>query len=749
MARKKNNEPRREAAPLDDSVYIAGAGITREDVITDTIRENFMPYAMSVIVSRALPEIDGFKPSHRKLLYTMYQMGLLNGPRTKSANVVGQTMKLNPHGDAAIYETMVRMARGNEALLHPYVDSKGNFGKAYSRDMAYAASRYTEVKLAKITEELFKDIGRDTVDFVPNYDNTMKEPTLLPATFPSILVNSNLGIAVGMASSICSFNLAEVCETTVALLKNPDHDISLTLKAPDFSGGGVLLKDAEALREIYETGRGSVRVRAKYEHFKQGNRIEITEIPPSTSEEAIIDKIFELIKAGKIKEIADLRDETDKAGLRIAIDLKRGVDADKFMKKLFRMTPLEDSFACNFTVLIDGRPKLLGARDILLEWIKFRRSCVKRRTAHDLAGKQARLHLLEGLERILLDIDKAIRIVRETEEEREVVPNLMIGFGIDEIQANFIAEIKLRHLNREYILTRTAEIEQLREEIKQLQELLASEKLLDRVIMREQADVAQKYAQPRRTKLVEAFETDEEEQLQEEKLPDYPVNIFYTREGYFKKITPQSLRMSSVQKLKDGDEIVWQTECKNDIHLLFFTNQRNVYKCRAAEFEDTKASVMGDYVPAKLQMPEGEYCTGMAVTDDYKGWVLFFYENGKVAKVPMAAFETKLNRRKLTSAYSDKSEPVWVASAPEESEFAIFSTNGRALLVNSALIPEKTTKSTQGVSVMSLRKGQTVQEAKPASVLLPQAQHRYRAKNLPAAGALLRDTDTADGAQRE
>ena len=747
MPRKKKEKETAAPAPVDENVYIAGAGITREDDVAETLRKNYMPYTMSVIISRAIPEIDGFKPSHRKLLYTMYQMGLLTGQRTKSANVVGQTMKLNPHGDQAIYETMVRMARGNETLLHPYVDSKGNFGKAYSRDMAYAASRYTEVKLAKIAEELFRDINKDTVDFVPNYDNTMQEPTLLPATFPSVLVNSNLGIAVGMASSICPFNLAEVCETTVDLLKDPDHDISLTLKAPDFPGGGILYRDPEVLREVYENGRGSFRIRSRYEYFRDSRCIEVTEIPPSTSVEAIMDKVIDLVKTGKVKEIADIRDETDKNGLKIAIDLKRGVDPDEFMKKMFRLTPLEDTFSCNFTLLIGGVPKLLGAKQILLEWIEFRRQCIARRTQYDLNGKLARLHLLEGLEKILLDIDKAIKIIRETEEEKDVIPNLMIGFGIDEIQANFIAEIRLRHLNREYILTRVAETEQIRKDIDELREILGNRKLIDRIIMKEQAEVAKKYAQPRRTKLADFF--DEADSEEAPKVPDYPVTIFYTREGYFKKITPQSLRMSGAQRLKEGDEIIDTIECKNDINLLFFTNQSNCYKAKAADFDETKASVIGDYVPSKLGMAEGEVCTGMIATGDFSGNGVFFYDNGKAAKVPLNAYETKLNRKKLTGACSSKGNLVRTAGITDDREFAVFSTSGRCLLINSALIPLKTTKSTQGVQVMTLRKGQTVREVAPSEVIVKGSMHRYRSKNLPAAGALFHDTDAQDGVSRE
>ena len=749
MPRKKKETVEHRADELTENVFIAGAGSTRDDAITDTLRTNFMPYAMSVIVSRAIPEIDGFKPSHRKLLYTMYQMGLLTGARTKSANVVGQTMKLNPHGDAAIYETMVRLAKGNETLLHPYVDSKGNFGKAYSRDMAFAASRYTEVKLSKIAEELFRDINKSTVDFVPNYDNTMTEPTLLPTTFPSILVNANLGIAVGIASQICSFNLAEVCETVVALLKNPEHDVSLTLRGPDFAGGGVLLKDPDVLREIYETGRGSLRIRSRYTYHKEGNRIEVTEIPPSTSVEAIQEKIIDLIKAGKIKDISDLRDETDKNGLRLTIDLKRGVDPDNFMKKLFKITPLEDTFSCNFTVLIDGTPMLLGAKSILMEWIKFRRACVTRRTQFELAGKQDRLHLLEGLETILLDIDRAIRIIRETEEEKEVVPNLMIGFGIDEVQANYIAEIRLRHLNREYILSRTAEIAQLRQDIETLKNILGSRTLIDRIIMKEQAEVAQKFAQPRKTKLVEAF--DESVSTEEkEKAAALPFTVFYSKEGYFKKISPQSLRMSGAQKLKEDDYITDTIECTNDTNLLFFTNLRNCYKCKVSDFKEGKASVMGDYVPGVLDFMSGEVCVGMIATDDFEGDALFFYSNGKASKVPINCYQTLSNRKKLTSAFSPKGDLIWCTGSKEDLEYALFSTNGRMLIINSSLIPLKTTKSTQGVSVMTLRKGQTLKEVKSAEGLVQkEAKYRYRSRKIPAAGAIFRDEDSMDGISRE
>ncbi len=741
MARKKR-ETAAERSAVGENIEIEGAGITRESGVVDTLRTNYMPYAMSVIVSRALPEIDGFKPSHRKLLYTMYLMGLLKGQRTKSANVVGQTMKLNPHGEGAIYETMVRMARGNETLLHPYVDSKGNFGKAYSRDMAYAASRYTEVKLAEISAELFSDIGKDTVDFVDNYDNSMKEPTLFPTTFPAILVNYNIGIAVGMASAICSFNLNEVCETTAALLKNPDHDIASTLKAPDFPGGGELLYDPAAMREIYETGRGSIRVRARYRYVRENNCIEITEIPPTTTVEAIMDKIGELVKAGRVRELSDMRDETDLKGLRLTLDLKRGVDPEKLMNKLFRLSPLEDTFGCNFNLLIAGTPRLLGVREILEEWTAFRRECIRRRVCYDLAGKKDRLHLLEGLSRILLDIDRAVRVVRETEEEREVVPNLMIEFGIDETQAEYVAEIRLRHLNREYILNRVGESDKLRDEISELEGVLADRKKIDRIIMLEQAEVAQKYAQPRRTGIL--YDVPEDEPLEEESVPDYPVHLFYTEQGYFKKITPLSLRMGGEHKLKEGDAIAEHVETKNDANLLFFTDKRQVYKAKAADFADGKASALGDYVPAVLKMDEDEHPTALAVCEDYRGHIVFFYKNGKAAKVPLAAFETKLNRKRLQNAYSKKSELAAVRVCREDEEFAVFTTAGRMLLVNTALIPEKQTKDTLGVGILTLKKNAEVDRVVPLAELELDNPQRYRTRTLPAAGALLRAEDAAE-----
>ena len=746
MAKKQTKRATPARPQLGDNVEILDAGVVIQSPITETLEKNYMPYAMSVIVSRALPEIDGFKPAHRKLLYTMYGMGLLKGARTKSANIVGSTMHLNPHGDAAIYETMVRMGRGNESLLVPFVDSKGNFGKAYSRDMAYAASRYTEAKLEAVCEELFRDIDKDTVDFVPNYDGTTTEPTLLPVTFPTILANNTLGIAVGMASNICSFNLAELCETTVALMRHPDHDLLTTLPAPDFVGGGEILYNEAELRKIYETGRGSVRVRAQYRYEKDGNMLEITRIPPTTTVEAVMDKIAELVKTGKIKEISDMRDETDLNGLKLTIDLKRGQDPDKLMQKLFRTTPLEDSFACNFNLLIGGQPRVLGVRQILNEWVAFRVECVRRRTYHDLQGKQKRLHLLKGLEAILLDIDKAIRIVRETEEDSEVVPNLMIGFGIDETQAEYVAEIKLRHLNREYILKRTQEIADLEAEIARLEDILKSEAKIRRIIIEELNAVAKKYGQPRRCQILYDVET-ADSAAEEESLPDYPVTVFFTREGYFKKITPQSLRMSGEQKLKEGDEVVQQIETRNDAWLLFFTDQRQVYKCRAADFADTKASVMGEFVAASLGMDEGELPVYMAVTLDYKGYMLFAYANGKFAKIPMNSYATKQNRKKLLKAYSDKEQLACMVQLPEETELAVRTSGGRMLLAHTTQIAEKQTRDTAGVAVITLKKNQHIEWVKPAGVLELANPHRYRVRSLPAAGALVREEDVAEQLQ--
>ncbi|MDO5124647.1 MAG: DNA topoisomerase (ATP-hydrolyzing) subunit A, partial [Eubacteriales bacterium] len=701
MARKKTDP---KAIEPQVAGVIEGAGEIVEQKIIDTLEENYMPYAMSVILSRAIPEIDGFKPSHRKLLYTMYKKGLLTGARTKSANIVGETMKLNPHGDAAIYDTMVRLSRGYEALLHPFIDSKGNFGKFYSRDMAWAAPRYTEAKLDPLCNELFKDIDKDTVDFVDNYDNTMKEPTLLPVTFPSVLVNANTGIAVGMASSVCSFNLREICETTAALIRDDNHDIYSTLPAPDFSGGGQIVYNEQALRDIYETGRGSIKVRSVYSFDKQSNCIDVTAIPPTTTIEAIIEKIIELVKAGKIKEIADVRDETGLQGLKITIDLKRGVDPEALMRKLYRLTPLEDSFSCNFNILIGGAPMVLGVKDLLTEWIAFRIECVRRRTYFELNKKKERLHLLYGLREILLDIDKAVRIVRETEQEKEVVPNLMIGFGIDEVQAEYVAEIKLRHLNREYILKRTEDIEDLEESIKELEAILASKARIKTIIVKELKDVADKYGEDRKSEIL--YVDDESFVQPEEEIPDYPVHLFFTREGYFKKITPLSLRMSGEHKLKEGDEISVTVETTNNVDLLFFSDKAQVYKTKASDFADTKASVLGDYIPAKLGMDEGEQAIAMLVTKNYEGLVLFAFENGKVAKIPLNSYETKTNRKRLTNAYSDKSPVVGVIDIPQDQELLLTSSSGRMLLLHTGAISLKTSRTTQGVAVMKLKKGQ-------------------------------------------
>ena len=731
MPRKKQ-QPQEGKAPKMRG-YIAGAGEIVQQDISDTLRQNFMPYAMSVIMSRAIPEIDGFKPSHRKLLYTMYKMGLLGPTRTKSANIVGQTMKLNPHGDAAIYDTMVRLARGYEALLHPYVDSKGNFGKAYSRDMAWAAPRYTEAKLEAICKELFQDIDKDTVDFVDNYDSTMKEPTLLPATFPSVLVNANTGIAVGMASNICPFNLAEVCRTTIALLRDPEADIFATMQAPDFPGGGQILFDRAQMENIYKTGRGSFRVRSRYSYDKSQNCIDVTQIPPTTTIEVIVERVIDLVKQGKLKEIADIRDETGMDGLKITIDLKRGTDPDKLMQKLFKLTTLEDSFACNFNVLIAGTPRVLGVRELLEEWTAFRVECVRRRTHFDLEKKREKLHLLQGLELILLDIDKAIRIVRETEEEAELVPNLMIGFGIDQIQAEYVAEIKLRHLNREYILKRTQEIAELERDIAQLEGILASKAKVKGIIVKELEAVAQKYGQPRRSMILYADEVEEAEIVEE--VPDYPVHLFFTKEGYFKKITPQSLRMSGEQKLKEGDEITQQLEAQNTAELLFFSNKSQVYKMKAADFADTKASVLGEYIPARAQMDEGESAAYMAVTYQYDGFMLFFFENGKVAKVEMSAYQTKQNRKKLLNAYSDKSPLTAALYVREDCEVLLTASSGRMLLFHTGLIAPKATKNTQGVQAMNLKKGQRLLRVQLYEEGMLQNPNRYK-KNLPALGAL-------------
>lgn len=741
MARK----PKQKAVQHEDAqpnAHILGAGEVVEQYITETLETNYMPYAMSVILSRAIPEIDGFKPSHRKLLYTMYKMGLLSGGTIKSANIVGRTMQLNPHGDGPIYETMVRLTRGNEALLHPYIQSKGNFGKAYSRNMQCAASRYTEAKLEPIAAELFADIDKDTVDFVDNYDNTMKEPTLFPVTFPSVLVNANTGIAVGMASSICSFNLREICEATEALIKDADFDVNEIIKAPDFVGGGQIVYDEAQMREIFRTGRGSFKVRSKYTVDKTNHCIDITQIPPTTTAEAIIEKIIEKVKSGAAREIADVRDETDKKGLKITIDYKRGTDPDKLMKKLYKSTPLEDSFACNFNVLIAGVPRVLGVRDLLLEWIAFRSECVRRRTYFDLNRAKDRLHLLEGLQKILLDIDKAIRIIRSTDEEAEVVPNLMIGFGIDKIQAEYVAEIKLRHLNREYILKRTADIAELRERIEDMEDILASRARVKKIIVSELKSVVEKYAMPRRSEIIFADAETDDEAVEE--IPDYPVHLFFTEEGYFKKITPQSLRMSGEQKLKDGDSLLRTVEATNNTDLLFFTDRCQVYKAKAADFEDTKASTLGDYVPSKLHMDAGESAVYMAVTTDYKGYMLFFFENGKMAKVDLSAYATKTNRKKLIKAYCDKFPLAAVRQIEADCELVVQSTAGRILLLNTGAVSPKTTKDTQGVAVMTLKKGHRVVSVRDYHEGEFQKPARYRTRSLPAAGALLSAEDAGE-----
>lgn len=741
MAKKSSKTPRR-TSPSKTHGVINGAGEVVEQPIVSTIRENYMPYAMSVILSRAIPEIDGFKPSHRKLLYMMYKMGLLNGGRTKSANIVGATMKLNPHGDSAIYDTMVRLSRGYEALLHPYVDSKGNFGKFYSRDMAWAASRYTEAKLDAICNELFRDIDKDTVDFVDNYDNTMKEPSLLPVAFPSVLVNANTGIAVGMASNICSFNLREICETTAALIRDPDHDIKSTLPAPDFTGGCQIIYDENVINQVYETGRGSIKLRAKYVYDKSANCIDILSIPATTTCEVIIEKVIDLVKQGKVKEISDIRDETGIDGLKITIDLKRGIDADKLMTKLYRFTTLEDSYACNFNVLIAGVPRVLGVKALLEEWIAFRIECVRRRTYFDRNKKADKLHLLRGLEKILLDIDKAVKIVRETDEESEVVPNLMIGFGIDEIQAEYVAEIKLRHLNREYILKRTKDLEDLEKEIAELDEILKSKARIKTIIVKELKSIAEKYGQPRKSIIIYDDVARYEEETVE--IPDYPVNLFFTKEGYFKKITPQSLRMSGEQKLKDGDEIIQELEFTNNCDLLFFTDKCQVYKAKADDFAQTKASVLGDYVAAKLGFDEGENAVKMVTTKDYKGMLLFAFENGKAAKVPLESYATKTNRKKLTGAYSDKSPLVGLLYMPEDEEVLFKASSGNMLLVHTGALALKTTRSTQGVAVLKPKKGHrlfSIERYKDGTFTNPK---RYRTGSLPARGALPVNDDSKD-----
>ena len=740
MAKKKTEE--RTVHRTADPNVMGLRGTVVDQAITETLDANYMPYAMSVIVSRAIPEIDGFKPSHRKLLYTMYKMGLLTGGRTKSANIVGQTMRLNPHGDAAIYETMVRLAKGNESLLHPFVDSKGNFGKVYSRDMAYAASRYTEAKLAPICAELFRDLDCDAVDFVDNYDGTMKEPALLPTTFPNVLVSANQGIAVGMASQICGFNLAEVCDTTIAYLKNPDHDITSTLLAPDFPTGGQIICDEDELRRIYATGRGGLKVRARWRYDKKENVIEVYEIPYSTSIEVILDKVAELVKAGKVKEISDMRDETDLSGLKLAIDLKRGVDPEKLMQKLFKLTPLQDTASCNFNILIGGMPRVMGVGEILQEWTAWRTECVKRRVFYILSRKKEKLHLLLGLKRILLDIDKAIAIIRETEEEAEVIPNLMIGFGIDEKQAEYVAEIKLRNINKEYILKRVQETQSLADEIDDLEDTLAKPARVRRIIISELETVRKKYGQPRKTEILYGHEV--EEYREEEQVEDYPVTLFLSREGYFKKITPQSLRMSGEQKYKEGDGPMQQIETTNAAELMFFTDRCQVYKTRVSEFADSKASLLGDYLPGKLGMDDGESVIYLLLPGDYSGQLLFFFENGKAARVELKAYATVSNRRRLTGAYSDKSPLVTILPLREDQELALLSSEPRALIFHTSQLAPKATRTTQGVAVMTLKPKYHLQRAVPVEQSGIVNLTRYRTRSIPAAGALVKPEDQGE-----
>ncbi len=742
MAKRKKEDNIEKSNPLADNVHIKGAGTVQNEIITDTLKNNYMPYAMSVILSRAIPEIDGLKPSHRKLLYTMYNMGLLQGGTVKSANIVGRTMQLNPHGDGPIYDTMVRLSSGNESLLYPYIQSKGNFGKAYSKNMMYAASRYTEAKLAPICHELFDDIKSDTVDFVDNYDNTMKEPTLLPVTFPSILCNVTTGIAVGMASSIASFNLKEICDTTVALMKNPDHCVSDTLVAPDFVGGGFVLYDKEELDKIYETGRGSVKVRARYSYDKKYNCIDITQIPPTTTSEAVIDKVVELVKSNKIKEISDIRDETDLSGLKITVDLKRGTDPDMFMNKLYKMTPLQDTFSCNFNVLIKGRPVVLGVKGILNEWIDFRLECIRRRISFNLDKKKKQLHLLKGLSKILLDIDKAIKIVRETDNENEVVPNLMIGFGIDEVQAEYVAEIKLRHLNREYILKRIKDIELLENDIETLEATLQSKNKMKKIIISELETVSNKYDTGRKSDVL--YDVEEVDVTETVEIADYPVTLFLSEQGYLKKIKTANLRLSGEQKLKEGDKMLPEIECSNKDELLFFTNMCQVYKSKADDFIDNKASVLGEYVPSKLEMQENEQVVYMAVVNDYSGYMLFAFENGKFAKVDMASYATKTNRKKLINAYSSKAPLAQAMYIREDTDIVLCSSSGRMLLINTAGILPKTTKDTQGISAMKLKKTHKVVSMHLYKEGEFEKAWRFRAKNLPAAGALLSEADIAE-----
>ena len=738
MAKKQSTEKKQ----FNNPNVIGLRAEVLEQPITETLEQNYMPYAMSVIISRAIPEIDGFKPSHRKLLYTMYKMGLLTGGRTKSANIVGQTMRLNPHGDSAIYDTMVRLSKGYDALLTPFVDSKGNFGKVYSRDMSYAASRYTEAKLSSICAEIFGDIDKDTVEFNDNYDGSMKEPALLPTAFPNVLVSSNTGIAVGMASQICGFNLEEVCHATIEYLQDPECDLFLSMPAPDFSTGGEIIYDRGEMENIYRTGRGSFKVRARWRHIPKENIIEIYEIPYTTTSEAIVDKVAELIKAGKIKEINDMRDETDLSGLKLAIDLKRGTDPEKLMQKLFKLTPLMDSFPCNFNILIAGNPRVMGVRDILEEWCAWRIDCVKRRVYFDLTRKKDKLHLLKGLEMILLDIDKAISIIRNTELESEVVPNLMMGFGIDKIQAEYVAEIKLRNINREYILKRTAEIDELEQAIADLEETLKSRRRIKGIIISELKTIIKKYPSPRRTGIVYASEI--EEYTEVDTVEDYPVSVFLSNEGYFKKITPQSLRMNSEQKFKDGDALKMSFEATNRTELLVFTDRQQVYKTRLSDFEDTKASALGTYLPTKLSMDDGEKVLEVICPGDYRKNILLFFENGKVARLDLASYETKTNRKKLVNAYSDKSPLAAVYMISEEIDMAVFASDGRAMVFNTTLLQLKTSRTTQGVGVMSLKKNSRVTSAAPLADTVIKNVSRYRVRSLPAAGALLKEDDRGE-----
>ena len=731
--KKSDKTPKQTHRRADPNVMGLRADVVEQN-ITETLETNYMPYAMSVIVSRAIPEIDGFKPSHRKLLYTMYKMGLLTGARTKSANIVGQTMRLNPHGDAAIYDTMVRLSKGYGALLHPFVDSKGNFGKVYSRDMAWAASRYTEAKLAPICAELFRDIDSDTVDFVDNYDNSMKEPALLPTTFPNILVSANQGIAVGMASQLCGFNLGEVCDTTIAFLKNPEVRISETLLAPDFPTGGEVLYDARAIEDIYNTGRGGVKVRARWRYDKKENLIEIYEIPYTTTSEAIMDKVAELIKAGKVKEISDMRDETDLSGLKLTIDLKRGADPDKLMQKLFRATTLQDTASCNFNVLIGGMPRVMGVRELLDEWCAWRTESVKRRVYFVLKKRQDKLHLLKG--------HKAIRIIRETEKEADVVPNLMIGFGIDQIQAEYVAEIKLRSINREYILKRVEETAALESEIEDLEDTLARPSRIRKIIITELEEVRKKYAEPRRTGIIYDFVEDAE--VEDDPVEDYPVTLFLSQHGYFKKITPQSLRMSGEQKFKEDDALSASVESSNAAELMFFTDKAQVYKTRVSDFADGKASQLGDYLPAKLGMDEGESVMGMVLPGDYSGYMIFFFENGKAAKVELSAYRTTSNRRRLTGAYSDKSPLRAMLHIREDREIAVYSSEPRVLIVSTALLGVKTTRTTQGVALMTLKKKHTLDTVRFPEETGITDLARYRGRSIPATGALLKTEDSDD-----